>query len=80
MNTTKKLITLLVALMALVACNEKDEPTPEVKTESDVYVLVGSYDRDILYNLDGDIIYSSPEGSHIASLQEIGRASCRERV
>ena len=73
MNTTKKLMILLLAMLALTACHDsKDEPTPEIKTEGDVYVLVGSYDRDFVYNLDGDIIYSSPEGSHIASLQAEG--------
>ena len=72
MNTTKKLMTLLLALLALVACDSKDEPVPDGKVEGDIYVLVGSYDCDFVYNLDGDIIYSSPEGSHIASLQAEG--------
>ena len=72
MNTTKKLMTLLLALLALTACDSKDEPTPDGKVKSDVYVLVDSYDHDFVYNLDGDVIYSSPEGSHIASLQAEG--------
>ncbi len=72
MNMTKKLMTMLLAMLALVSCDSKDEPYPEVKVESDIYVLVGSYDRDYLYNLDGETIYSSPEGSHIASLQAEG--------
>ena len=73
MNTTKKLMTLLLAMLAITACHDsKDEPTPDGKVEGDVYVLVGSYDRDFVYNLDGDAIYSSPEGSHIASLQSEG--------
>lgn len=65
-------MTLLLVLTAMTACNEKDEPTPEIKTEGDVYVLIGSYEHDFVYDLDGDIIYSSPEGSHIASLQSEG--------
>ena len=72
MKKQKKLIMLLLAMLALTACDSTDEPTPDGKTESDVYVLVGSYDRDFVYNLDGDIIYSSPEGSLIASLQAEG--------
>ena len=72
MNTTKKLMAMLLAVLALVSCDSKDEPSPEVKVESDIYVLVGSYDRDYLYNLDGETIYSSPEGSHITSLQAEG--------
>ena len=73
MDTTKKLMTLLLVMLALTACHDsKDEPTPDGKVESDVYVLVGSNERDFVYNLDGDIIYSSPEGSHIASLQSEG--------
>ena len=65
-------MTLLLVLTAMTACNEKDEPTPEIKTEGDVYVLIGSYEHDFVYDLDGDIIYRSPEGSHIASLQSEG--------
>ena len=73
MNTIKKLMTLLLAMLALTGCKEsKDEPTPDGKVEGEVYVLVGSYDRDFVYNLDGEAIYSSPEGSHIASLQAEG--------
>ena len=73
MNMTKKLMTLLLAMLALTGCKEsKDEPTPDGKVEGEVYVLVGSYDRDFVYNLDGEAIYSSPEGSHIASLQAEG--------
>ena len=69
MNTTKKLMTLLLVMLALMGCKDsKDAPTPDGQIEGDVYVLVGSYDRDFVYNLDGDAIYSSPEGSHIASL------------
>ena len=60
-------------MLALTGCKEsKDEPTPDGKVEGEVYVLVGSYDRDFVYNLDGEAIYSSPEGSHIASLQAEG--------
>ena len=73
MKMTKKLMTLLLAMLALTGCKEsKDEPTPDGKVEGEVYVLVGSYDRDYLYNLDGETIYSSPEGSHITSLQAEG--------
>ena len=51
MNMTNKLITLLLALLALTACHDsKDEPTPDGKVEGNVYVLVGSHDHDILYN------------------------------
>ena len=38
MNTTKKLMTLLLALLALMACDSKDEPAPDGKVEGDVYV------------------------------------------
>ena len=70
---TRKLMTLLLAMLALTGCKEsKDEPTSDGKVEGEVYVLVGSYDRDFVYNLDGEAIYSSPEGSHIASLQAEG--------
>ena len=70
---TKKLMALLLVMLALTGCKEsKDEPTPGDKVDGDVYVLVGSYDRDFVYNLDGETIYSSPEGSHIASLQAEG--------
>ena len=73
MNTTKKLMTMLLVMLALTGCNDsKDEPTPDGKVDGDVYVLVGSYDRDFVYNLDGDAVYNSPEGSHIASLQAEG--------
>ena len=66
-------MTVLLVLLALTACyDSNDEPTPDAKVESDVYVLIGSYDHDFIYNLDGDAIYSSPEGSHIASLQAEG--------
>ena len=72
MKSAIKLMTLL-AILVLSACHDsKDKPTPDGKVESDVYVLVGSNDRDVVYNLDGDVIYSSPEGSHIASLQAEG--------
>ncbi|MBQ3362495.1 MAG: hypothetical protein IJG42_00890 [Muribaculaceae bacterium] len=73
MKATKKLMSLLLAMLALTGCKEsKDEPTPDGKVDGEVYVLVGSHDRDFVYNLDGDVIYSSPEGSHIASLQAEG--------
>ena len=73
MNNTKKLMALLLAMLALTGCKESnDEPAPGGKVEGEVYVLVGSIDRDFVYNLDGDAIYSSPEGSHIASLQAEG--------
>lgn len=69
----KTLFIFVVALLAQAGCKDsKDEPTPDGKVDGDVYVLVGSNDRDFIYNLDGDAIYSSPEGSHIASLQSEG--------
>ncbi len=62
------ILALLLAMLALTGCKEsKDEPTPDGKVEGEVYVLV-----DFVYNLNGETIYSSPEGSHIASLQAEG--------
>ena len=72
MNTTKKLMTLLLAMLVMTACDSKDEPVPDDKVDGDIYVLVASNDRDYVYNLDGDVIFCSLVGSHIASLQSEG--------
>lgn len=60
MNTTKKLMTLLLALMALTACHDsKDEPDPNPVEKTTLYLVTQGFPGypEFIVNLEGDIIY-----------------------
>lgn len=64
---------LMALLLALTACHDsKDEPTPDAQADTDIYVLIASIDRDLVYSLDGTCVYRSDENTRIASLKAEG--------
>ena len=69
MNTIKKLMTLLLAMLALTACNN-DEPKLEPTGDTTLYMAVNGLPGfpDKIYDLEGNTIYECEEGSNIQSL------------
>ena len=71
----KKLTILLLAMLALVACDEKDEPTAaKIDADSDLYLVVNGWeelDNAVIYSASGDTVYVAV-GGHIYGLETEG--------
>lgn len=66
---TKKLMTLLLALLTMTACHDsKDEPSPNPAIQSIVLLCTDN----IIYNLEGDTVFQTDADSHIQSLDSEG--------
>lgn len=60
MNTTKKLMTLLLAMLALTACHDsKDEPVPEPVEKTTLYLATSGFPGypEFIVSLEGDTVY-----------------------
>ena len=66
---------LLLALLALAACDEKDEPTAaKIDADSDLYLVVNGWeelDNAVIYSASGDTIYVAV-GGHINNIETDG--------
>lgn len=73
MNTTKKLMTLLLAMLALVACddNSKDEPDGDKSTCTYLEIFTG---KDYyICDTDGKMVYECPEGHYVSQMTADGK-------
>lgn len=74
MNRTKKLIIMLLAILALAAC-DNDEVTPAKVEDVDIYIAVNDWeeiDKGIIYSAAGDTIYITDDGCNIKQLAADG--------
>ena len=75
MNTTKKLMLMLLAMFSLAACDEKDEPTAgKIDADIDLYLVVNGWeelDNAVIYSASGDTIYVAV-GGHIYNIETDG--------
>ena len=70
MNTTKKLMTLLLALLALTACDSNDEP--DHSKDPRIYMAVSDLDHGYVFDDKGNTIYECPINSVIKILANEG--------
>lgn len=59
MNTTKKLMIMMLAMLTLAACHNDDEPSPNVN-KGNIYLAVNSTEEgigDMVITAKGDIVY-----------------------
>ena len=73
MNTTKKLMTLLLAMLALVACddNSKDEPGEDKSTR--IYLEIFTGKDYYICDTDGKMVYECPEGHFVSQMTADGK-------
>ena len=73
MNTTKKLMTLLLAMLALVACddNSKDEPGGDKSTR--IYLEIFTGKDYYICDTDGKMVYECPEGHYVSQMTADGK-------
>ena len=91
MKVLEKLL-LLILVAFLAACNINEEFfAPKITLDSETGIYAVKYGREILiapkyenaenatycWTMEGEVIATSPS---LSFMQEIGRASCRERV
>lgn len=72
MKMTKKLMTLLLAMLALMGCKEsKDEPNPNKPPR--IYVAISDPFNSYVCDIEGNVIYECPQNYHIFKLANEGR-------
>lgn len=73
MNTIKKLMTLLLAMLALVACddNSKDEPGGDKSTR--IYLEIFTGKDYYICDTDGKMVYECPEGHYVSQMTADGK-------
>jgi hypothetical protein len=69
---TKKLMTLLLAMLALMGCKDsKDEPNPNKPPR--MYVAISDLFNSYVHDIEGNVIYEGPQESHIIKLASEGK-------
>lgn len=76
MKNNVLMILMMVALLAVTACNDNDEPNDAFNDTDDsgvVYVTITDNGQDYIYNLNGEMIYHTEPNSNIIYLAADGQ-------